>query len=194
MLLEVVEMEWLKKLLEGAQIKDGKLDVEALMTSINAEFPKNAVPKDKYNEVSNDLKEANKTLDTLKKNHKDVEALQGEIEGYKTKMKELETAREQDKKSYSVKSALEKAGATDIDYLLYKLGDISKLELDSEGNIKDLDNKIKDLQANNANFFKAVEGNDNKPKVIENKLPGGVPNELNNVDTLAGALTEYYKD
>lgn len=168
-------MEWLKKLIEAAQIKDGKLDVEGLMTSINTEFPKNAVPKDKYNEVSNDLKEANKTLDTLKKNHKDVETLQGEIEGYKTKMKDLETAREQDKKSYSVKSALEKAGATDVDYLLYKLGDIAKLELDSEGNIKDLDNKIKDLQANNTNFFKAVEGNDNKPKVIENKLPGGAP-------------------
>ncbi|MDY4420178.1 MAG: scaffolding protein, partial [Clostridium perfringens] len=62
-------MEWLRKLLEGATITEGKLDIDGLMKSINTEFPKNAVPKDKYNEVSNDLKTANKTLDTLKKNH-----------------------------------------------------------------------------------------------------------------------------
>ncbi|MCM8710534.1 phage scaffolding protein [Clostridium sp. SYSU_GA19001] len=174
-------MEWLRKLLENAQIKDGKLDVEALMTSINSEFPKNAVPKDKFNEVSNDLKEANKILENLKKNHKDVEALQTEIENYKKKMKELETAREQDRKIYTIKSVLEKAGAIDVEYMIYKLGDISKLEMDAEGNIKDLDNKIKDLQANNSNFFKVLEGdNKNKPKVIENKLPEGTPSTDDN--------------
>ena len=43
-------MDWLKELLEKAVIKDGKLDIEALMKSVSAEFPKHAVPKKEYND------------------------------------------------------------------------------------------------------------------------------------------------
>lgn len=167
-------MEWLRKLLEGATITDGKLDIDGLMKSINTEFPKNAVPKDKYNEVSNDLKTANKTLDTLKKNHKDVEDLQKEIEGYKTKMGELEATRAKEQKEFTIKSKLKDLGCTDLDYMLYKLGDIDKLDLE-----KDWENKAKELKENNATFFTVEENKGDEPKnnlnVLENKL-----NEVNN--------------
>ncbi|BFN03907.1 phage scaffolding protein [Clostridium tetani] len=160
-------MEWLRKLLEGATIKDGKLDVDGLMKSINTEFPKNAVPKDKYNEISNDLKTANKTLDDLKKNHKDVEELQREIESYKTKMSEVEIARAKEQKEFTIKSKLKDAGCTDVDYMLYKLGDIEKLDID-----KDLDNKVKELVENNNSFFKVDETKKQDLKIIVNKLQG----------------------
>lgn len=167
-------MEWLRKLLEGATITDGKLDIDGLMKVINAEFPKNAVPKDKYNEVSNDLKTANKTLDTLKKNHKDVEDLQKEIEGYKTKMSDLEATRAKEQKEFTIKSKLKDLGCTDLDYMLYKLGDIDKLDLE-----KDWENKAKELKENNATFFPVEENKGDEPKnnlnVLENKL-----NEVNN--------------
>lgn len=167
-------MEWLRKLLEGATITDGKLDIDGLMKSINTEFPKNAVPKDKYNEVSNDLKTANKTLDTLKKNHKDVEDLQKEIEGYKTKMSDLEATRAKEQKEFTIKSKLKDLGCTDLDYMLYKLGDIDKLDLE-----KDWENKAKELKENNATFFPVEENKDDEHKnnlnVLENKL-----NEVNN--------------
>ncbi|UUR87733.1 phage scaffolding protein [Clostridium perfringens] len=167
-------MEWLRKLLEGATITDGKLDIDGLMKSINTEFPKNAVPKDKYNEVSNDLKTANKTLDTLKKNHKDVEDLQKEIEGYKTKMSDLEATRAKEQKEFTIKSKLKDLGCTDLDYMLYKLGDIDKLDLE-----KDWENKAKELKENNATFFPVEENkgdnNKNNLNVLENKL-----NEVNN--------------
>ena len=163
-------MEWLRKLLEGAKINDGKLDIDGLMKSINTEFPKNAVPKDKYNEVSNDLKTANKTLDTLKKNHKDVEDLQKEIEGYKTKMSELEATRAKEQKEFTIKSKLKDLGCTDLDYMLYKLGDIDKLDLE-----KDWENKAKELKENNATFFPVEDKKEpgkQDPKIIVNKLPG----------------------
>ncbi|WP_415321400.1 phage scaffolding protein [Clostridium perfringens] len=167
-------MEWLRKLLEGATITDGKLDIDGLMKSINTEFPKNAVPKDKYNEVSNDLKTANKTLDTLKKNHKDVEDLQKEIEGYKTKMSDLEATRAKEQKEFTIKSKLKDLGCTDLDYMLYKLGDIDKLDLE-----KDWENKAKELKENNATFFPVEENKGDEAKnnlnVLENKL-----NEVNN--------------
>lgn len=184
-------MEWLRKLLESATIADGKLDIEALMTSINTEFPKNAVPKDKYNDISGELKTANATIKDLKKNNADNETLQNTIKTHETTIATLKAESVKREKEYSVKGALEKAGATDIDYLLYKLGGVDKLEVDSEGKIKDLDNKIKDLQATNATFFKAVEGADNKPKVIENKLSGGDPG--NGGDDIANAFANALK-
>ncbi len=167
-------MEWLRKLLEGAVIEDGKLDINGLMKLINTEFPKNAVPKEKYNEVSNDLKTANKTLDNLRKNHKDVEDLQKEIEGYKTKMSDLEATRAKEQKEFTIKSKLKDLGCTDLDYMLYKLGDIDKLDLE-----KDWENKAKELKENNATFFTVEENKGDEPKnnlnVLENKL-----NEVNN--------------
>lgn len=167
-------MEWLRKLLEGATITDGKLDIDGLMKLINTEFPKNAVPKEKYNEVSNDLKTANKTLDTLRKNHKDVEDLQKEIEGYKTKMADLEATRAKEQKEFTIKSKLKDLGCSDCDYMMYKLGDIDKLDLE-----KDWENKAKELKENNATFFPVEENKGDEPKnnlnVLENKL-----NEVNN--------------
>lgn len=167
-------MEWLKKLIEAAKIADGKLDVDALMTAINAEFPKNAVPKDKYNDISGQLKTANDTITDLKKNNKDNETLQNTIKTHEKTISDLKTDSLKREKEFKFKGALEKAGATDPDYLLYKLGGVDKLEMDAEGNITDQDNKIKDLQANNASFFKAEEGdNTNNTKILENKLKDG---------------------
>ena len=46
-------MEWLKAILEKAEIKDGKLDVDAVMNAAQKEFPKHAVPKDDFNNKVN---------------------------------------------------------------------------------------------------------------------------------------------
>lgn len=52
-------MEWIKNLL-AKHTKDEKLSTEAFLTELNTEFPKNAVPKDKYNELA----ETRKNLET----------------------------------------------------------------------------------------------------------------------------------
>ena len=62
-------MEWLKAILEKAVITDGKLYVEATMKTINAEFPKHAVPKQDYNDKVKELTTANDTIKDLKKNN-----------------------------------------------------------------------------------------------------------------------------
>ena len=60
-------MEWLKAILEKAVITDGRLDVDATMKTINAEFPKHAVPKQDYNDKVKELSTANDTIKDLKK-------------------------------------------------------------------------------------------------------------------------------
>ncbi|NGL84149.1 phage scaffolding protein [Streptococcus equi] len=106
----------------------------------------------KLDEYDSKLEQANSTLNTLKKNNKDNEELQNELKTYKDRVNKLEAAAVETAKKQSIKDALSAAKATDVDYLMYKLGDI---EIDDSGALKEIDNKIKDLQANYPNFFES---------------------------------------
>ena len=160
-------MDWLKELIEK-HTAEGKTDVDAVMNALKEEFPKHAVPKDVYNEQAEKLKAANSTLDTLKKSNKDNDELQNELKTYKDKVSQLEADVKETAKKQTIKDALSSAKATDLDYLMYKLGDV---ELAEDGSIKDLDSKIKDLQTNHPTFFQPSE-----PEQADNgfKTLGGV--------------------
>lgn len=125
-------MDWLKTLLEGATITDGKLDVDALMKNINTEFPKHAVPKDDYNAKAKELKAANDTIKELKDANAGNEGLQSQIEDYKKQVKTLQDEAANTAKTYALKDALAKEGVTDTDYLIYKLGDSVKYDKDNK--------------------------------------------------------------
>ena len=84
-------MEWLKEILEKAVITEGKLDVEATVKAINAEFPKHAVPKQDYNDKVKELSTANETIKDLKKNNADNEELQKKVDAAKPKNDTPET-------------------------------------------------------------------------------------------------------
>ena len=120
-------MDWLKELIEK-HTADGKTDVDAVMNAFKEEFPKHAVPKDVYNEQAEKLKAANSTLDTLKKSNKDNDELQNELKTYKDKVSQLEADVKETAKKQTVKDALSSAKATDLDYLVYKLGDVELAE------------------------------------------------------------------
>ena len=71
---------WLKKILEQAKVnEEGKIDIDAVMKLVNAEFPKHAVPKEDYNSKATELKTANDTIRDLKKQNEGNEDLQSKI-------------------------------------------------------------------------------------------------------------------
>ncbi|HBB29325.1 MAG TPA: hypothetical protein DC000_08775 [Clostridiales bacterium] len=79
-------MDWLKELIEKATVTDGKLDIEALMKEINAEFPKNAVPKADFNtlndtkkDLEGQIKDRDKQLKDLGEKVKDNDDLSKQI-------------------------------------------------------------------------------------------------------------------
>jgi len=157
--------------------EDGKLDTEAFVKELNTEMPKNYVPKSEFNSKNDELKEANKTIDGLKKTNTDNEELQKSIDDYKAKAEKAQAELAQTKKDTAIESALRDAGVTDIDYMLYKLGEV---ETDKDGNIVDLDNKVKSLKESNPTFF----GTDDKPanepagyQVVDNGLDEGKPSD-----------------
>ena len=89
-------------------------------------------------------------------------------------MADLEATRAKEQKEFTIKSKLKDLGCSDCDYMMYKLGDIDKLDLE-----KDWENKAKELKENNATFSPVEENKGDEPKnnlnVLENKL-----NEVNN--------------
>lgn len=80
-------MEWLKAILEKAEIKDGKLNVEAVMNNVQKAFPKHAVSKTDFDAKTKKLETANSTIAGLKKANGDNEVLQNKIGEYEKNYK-----------------------------------------------------------------------------------------------------------
>lgn len=170
-------MEWIIDILKKYQKEDGTIDLATAEQEIKSEFPKQAVPKTVFNEKSEQLRAANATIDELKNNSKGGqdnqdsqgnEELQTQLEKYKNRIAELEAQEKTNAMNYQARSALEKAGISDVEYGLFLLG---TLEADEQGNVKDLDNKINDLRASKPVFFKEeAQTSSNGYKVEDTKL------------------------
>src|SRR5690625_4516917 len=98
-----MNMKWLKDVLEKAVITDGKLDVEALMTSINTEFPKHAVPKDTYNALSEAKKQLDKDIAERDEQLKELGDMEGITKKQKEKIETLQNENKEAKETYEAK-------------------------------------------------------------------------------------------
>lgn len=190
-------MDWILEIIKKHTNEDGKVDMSKVNAEIKTEAPKNVVPKDVFNTTNEDLKTANKLVEDLKKDNKDVEDLQKKITDYETEVKNLKEERVKEKAEYTIKEKLKEVGAKDIDYMLFKLGDY---ELDKEGNIIELDNKIKSLTEANPGQFEVKDNPENKTKdnkkdytVIDNKLEDGKPSDTQ-PKSLADAIKIQYEE
>lgn len=153
-------MEWLKKLIEAAQIKDGKLDVEDLMAQISTEFPKNAVPKDTYNALAETKKQLEKDVSTRDKQIEDLKkvdaaGLQATIEKLQQENKEAADKYAADMKDITLTNAIKMAinGKVHDEGIVSGLFDKSKLVVDGD-KVVGLDDQIKGLKESKAFLFK----------------------------------------
>ena len=143
-------MEWLKEILEKAEIKDGKIDVDAVMKDVSAEFPKHAVPKEDFNAKVKELKTATDTIAELKKENGSNEELQKKIGDYETEIANLKKSAEDTAKTYALKEQLTKSGVLDPDYLIYKHGGIEKFTFDKENHPVGVEDAIKPYKEDKA--------------------------------------------
>lgn len=182
-------MEWIKAIIEKHKNEDGTVNIEGAMKEINQEFPKNAVPKDNYNNVSNQLKTANATLKDLQEKTKDNPDIQKQLQDAQTAREQAEKDLQKLQTDVQLKEKLREAGAKDVDYMIFKLGDIV---VNKDGSIKDLDNKIKSLQEANPDYFES-ETDDKKSdktppapgyKVKDTKLDGGGTSKTYTLDQI----------
>lgn len=146
--------------------------------------------KEQKEQTDAELANANKLVQDLQKAVKDNEDATAKITQYQQEAAEAKAKQAEIEKTYAVKDALRTAGATDIEYMMFKLGDV---ELDDNGAIKDLENKVKGLQEANPDWFKAAEAPKEGQagyKPIDTKLEGGsVPNaEANAIAAFEAAV------
>lgn len=148
---------------------------------------KGFVPKERFDEVNGKLKEANTTIDTLKKSNADNEELQKQVKEYKEKVTILEATAANTRKEYALKDKLKEAGVVDADYIIYKQGGIDKFAFDKEGNPVGIDDVVKPLKESSPHLFKAEPGADYKP------AGGGTPPSRNPFAKDSFNLTEQGK-
>ena len=126
-------------------------------------------------------------------------------DGYKAKFTEYEAQiaklREQnttDRINSAVKMALLSSGASDVDYMTYKLGerlnkDGAKLELDENGNVKGLESRITELKTAFPKMFEGGNTPEGLKVLDEKKLPEGGAGGTEEPKTLAEALKQQYE-
>lgn len=148
---------------------------------------KGFVPKERFDEVNGKLKEANTTIDTLKKSNADNGELQRQVKEYKEKVTILEATAANTRKEYALKDKLKEAGVVDADYIIYKQGGIDKFTFDKEGNPVGIDNVVKPLKESSPHLFKTEPGADYKP------AGGGTPPSKNPFAKDSFNLTEQGK-
>lgn len=148
---------------------------------------KGFVPKERFDEVNGKLKEANTTIDTLKKSNADNGELQRQVKEYKEKVTILEATAANTRKEYALKDKLKEAGVVDADYIIYKQGGIDKFTFDKEGNPVGVDDVVNPLKETSPHLFKAEPGADYKP------AGGGTPPAKNPFAKDSFNLTEQGK-
>ena len=134
--------------------------------------------------------ESTTLIEQLKKDSKGNEALQGKITVYEGKIQQMEKELQQTKVDAALKVALLEAGATDVDYLTFKIKEKGEVTLGDDGKIKGIDDTIAAQKTQFPQHFSST----SKKKIDENKLPDGDEHNEGGSEpkTLEEALEQKY--
>lgn len=126
--------------------------------------------KTDHDNLTAEHKKSTDLIAELQKATKGQEAVQGKITEYEATIQKLQEEAVQAKTESALKIGLLSAGAkaTDIDYLIFKMSHDAdwKPELDDQGQVKGLDEKVKGLKTQFPNQFESSAGK----KIEEKKL------------------------
>lgn len=111
--------------------------------------------KDDHDTLTTAHGESTKLIEQLKAGTKNNEALQGKITTYESTISQLQEQLKQTQLEAAIKVALLGAKVTDVDYLTFQLKQKGELELDEQGNIKGIDDKLAGLKTQFPAFFES---------------------------------------
>lgn len=149
--------------------------------------------KTDYDTLNTQHGESTKLIEQLKKDAKNDEALQGKITAYETQAANLQKELDETRLESAIKVALMNAKTDDVGYMAFKLKEGGALELDEDGNIKGIDEKISNLKTQFPTHFDSE--NNPGPREIDPKpLPEGDHNNDVQPKNLADALRMQYED
>ncbi|WP_165006003.1 MULTISPECIES: scaffolding protein [unclassified Enterococcus] len=184
-------MEWIRKILIKHTDEDGMIDLEQANKEIDKQFPVNAVPKDQYNHIAKQLTETTEAFESVKNQMTEHPDVQKELTALQEKYARSIEENKEMRISLQTTQALRARNVKDLDYVLFKLG---KLELGEDGQVKELEEKINELQASLPEHFSTEEHHNEKTtqtgyQIMDNKLPTGTASAA--YDPFAEILAKY---
>lgn len=168
-------MKWLEEILTSEEIED---KVEA----VKKELPKHFIPKDKFNEQADKLKEKEEELNTtnekmdelssqvqnLSKSEEEKEKLKEQINNLNTEFETFKNEAENRvtniKKKQAVERGLREANANPdtIDLLIEKF-DLEQVELDDNETVKNFDKHLEPIKEQRKSLFGETQVTGDKP-------------------------------
>jgi DNA repair exonuclease SbcCD ATPase subunit len=130
--------------------------------------------KDEHESLTAQHGESTKLIEQLKSGTKDSEALQGKITSYESTIAKLSEQLKQTQIDAAVQVALLGAKVTDVDYMTFRLKEKGELELDEQGRIKGIDDRLAGLKTQFPAFFESA---DQQRELQPHKLPDRKPDE-----------------
>lgn len=174
--------------------KDKQIKIANLASGKYVDKGKYTALEELLNKKDTDLTDAQKLIEGLKESAGKGEDMAAKIAEFETTIRNQQKELEKAKTESALKIELLSAGAKadDIDYLLFKLGNDSdfKAELDENGKLKGIDEKMKNLKTIYPNQFEA----ETSKKIDENNLPGGKNDDTPEPTTLTGAIRNRYEN
>lgn len=174
--------------------KDKQIKIANLASGKYVDKGKYTALEELLNKKDTDLTDAQKLIEGLKESAGKGEDMAAKIAEFETTIRNQQKELEKAKTESALKIELLSAGAKadDIDYLLFKLGNDSdfKAELDENGKLKGIDEKMKNLKTIYPNQFEA----ETSKKIDENNLPGGKTDDTPEPTTLTGAIRNRYEN
>lgn len=194
-----MKREFLEELLKSIEDETSRKDIIDKIMNENGNSINSS--KSKIDELNEQLglktkehEEATKLIEQLKESSKGNEELQTKITDYEGQVAALQKELEETKIESALKVALVNAKVTDVDYIAYKVKEKIKdgekeLKLDENGNIKGIDDTLKDIKTAYPNFFETT-----KKKEIDVKDLGKGEVKEPEPTNLVEALTQKYND
>ncbi|MGO5283092.1 phage scaffolding protein [Catenibacterium mitsuokai] len=174
--------------------KDKQIKIANLASGKYVDKGKYTALEELLNKKDTDLTDAQKLIEGLKESAGKGEDMAAKIAEFETTIRNQQEELKKAKTESALKIELLSAGAKadDIDYLLFKLGNDSdfKAELDENGKLKGIDEKMKNLKTIYPNQFEA----ETSKKIDENNLPGGKTDDTPEPNTLTGAIRNRYEN
>lgn len=124
--------------------------------------------KEKVEELESQLQTAQEAITKATESKESLEQIKAELNEYKEKYDNLSETYAQERKTQQIKEALTKASGSDLDYLIFKLGEVDDLDT--------LDDKINSLKEQYPQHFESSESAQTEKEdveVVENKLEKG---------------------
>lgn len=130
--------------------------------------------KGEFDTLTSQHGEATSLIEKLKAGTKDSEKLQGQITAYESQVAQLQEQLKTTQIESEIKIALLSAQASDVDYMTFKLKEKGEIELDADGHIKGIDDKISGLKTQFPEHFAKAQTSKVEPNPLpQNTNPGG---------------------